>query len=133
MPVAGPCHGGPHWLAALPQKMTHSTPWRVCPPLGWVGATSTRWSGSSPHYQTLHQSPHACQRCGLHQTVCFGLESGPDPCQHRKPPGHCSRPQHHPHEPPHTHLHRGILLCVGGFRFAAGFLAAISGLRLGRA
>ena len=26
-----------------------------------------------------------------------------------------------------------ILLCVGGFRFAAGFLAAISGLRLGRA
>ena len=27
----------------------------------------------------------------------------------------------------------GILLCKGGFRFAAGFLAVISGLRLGRA
>ena len=27
----------------------------------------------------------------------------------------------------------GILLCVGGFGFTAGFLAIVSGLRLGRA
>ena len=59
-PIAGPCHGGPRRLAALPRKMTRSSPWRVCPPWGWVGATSARWIGSSPQCRTLHQSPRAC-------------------------------------------------------------------------
>ena len=106
-PVARPCHGGPCQLAALPQKMTYLTPWRVCPPWGWVGVASTGWIGSCPPYQTLRQSPHACQRRGLHQRGCFGLESGPDPRRHRRPPGHRSGPQHHPCKSPHPHLQRG--------------------------
>ena len=66
-PIAGPCHGGPRWLAALLWKITHPSPWRVCPPWDWVGAASARWIGSSPRCWTLCQSPHACRRCGLHQ------------------------------------------------------------------
>ena len=106
-PAARPCHGGPHWLAALPPKMTHPTPWRVCPPWGWVGATSAGLFGPSPCDWTLCQSPHACQRRGIHWRECFRLESGPNPHRHRSPPGHRLRLQRHPHEPLHTHLHGG--------------------------
>ena len=103
-PVAMPCHVGPHQLAVPPLKMTRLTPWRACPPWGWIGVASTGLIGPSPHDQTLHQSPHVRQRCGLHQRECFGLESNPDPHHHRSLPGHHLRLQHHPHEPLHTGL-----------------------------
>ena len=59
-PLPGSYHRGPCKLAVLPQKMTRSTPWMACPPLGWVGTTPARQIGSSPPYQTLHQSPRVC-------------------------------------------------------------------------
>ena len=51
-PTARPCHVGPHRLAALPQKMTPQTPWKMSPPWGWAGATSATLVGSSSHDQT---------------------------------------------------------------------------------
>ena len=100
------------WLL-LPQKMTCLTPWRACPPWGWVGAASPGWIGSSPPYWTLCQSPRACRRHGLHQRGCFRLESSPDPRHHQRPSGCHSGPLHRPsdlcilifmgggHPPPH--------------------------------
>ena len=84
-----------------------STPWRVCPPWGWVGAASVGLVGPSPHDRTLHQSPCVHQRCGLHRREYFKLESGPGPHHHRSPSGHCLRLQHHPRRPQHIHLCEG--------------------------
>ena len=58
-PAAGPCHGGPRWLAALPWK---KTPWRRCPPWGLVSTASAMPVGSSLRDRTLRQCP--CGRQG---------------------------------------------------------------------
>ena len=111
-PAAGPCHRRPHQLAVLPQKMT-LTPWRVCSPWGWAGAASAGLVGPSPHDRTLHQSPRACQRRGLHWREYFESESGPGPDRHWSPPGHHLKLQRHLREPPHIHLHEGHPLLCG--------------------
>ena len=129
-PIAGPCHRGPCCLAALLQKMTHPSPWRVCPPWGWVFAASAGLLlvvGLCVSLLMCAKDVAYTSEGVLDWSMALTLITIG---------GHLAIAQNLSVTLADLRIlifTGGILLLVRGFGFAAGFLAIISDLGLGRA